>query len=168
MLVFNNANVGCTISTFCPDLYASRAQAANMIITALLGDNFSYQQAPYFTDVPVSHPFFKYIQKMKELGITAGCTPTAFCPNDSITRGQMATFIIRAKLRASNSELVQPAYPASAFFNDVSSFHMFYPYIQKMKNLGLTSGCTVTDYCPEGTTTRGELAAFISRTLYVP
>jgi hypothetical protein len=51
---------------------------------------------PYFTDVPVTSPYFSYVQKLRQLGITAGCTATTFCPDDKLTRGQMAVFLIRA------------------------------------------------------------------------
>jgi hypothetical protein len=139
-----------------------------MIVVALLGDSFSYPQTAYFTDVPAGNQYFKYVQKLKELGITAGCSLTTFCPDDNIKRGEMATFIIRTKLRASNSDLVQPPYPMLPFFQDVAGSHIFFPYIQKLKHLGLTSGCTPTSFCPEDLTSRGALAAFISRTLYAP
>lgn len=54
--------------------------------------------APYFTDVPASHPFYQYIQRAKELGISNGCSadPPQFCPEETVTRGQMAAFVVRA------------------------------------------------------------------------
>ena len=53
---------------------------------------------PYFEDVPESHPFFAQIQRMKERGITNGCSanPPRFCPDDTVTRGQLAAFLVRA------------------------------------------------------------------------
>lgn len=52
---------------------------------------------PYFDDVPESHPFFAQIQRMKERGITNGCSanPPRFCPDETVTRGQLAAFLIR-------------------------------------------------------------------------
>src|SRR5262249_1820859 len=50
------------------------------------------------TDTPTDpnyNSFFKYIQKMKDVGITSGCSATTYCPNDPVTRGQMAVFIVR-------------------------------------------------------------------------
>jgi hypothetical protein len=35
---------------------------------------------------------------MKDEGITTGCTPTAYCPLNDITRAQMAAFLARAFL----------------------------------------------------------------------
>ncbi len=49
-----------------------------------------------FTDVPTSHAFFQYIEALKASGITAGCTATTYCPDATLTRGQMAVFLSRA------------------------------------------------------------------------
>ena len=50
-----------------------------------------------FTDVPTSHPFFQYIEALKASGVTGGCvaSPPQYCPNDPVTRGQMAVFLSR-------------------------------------------------------------------------
>jgi hypothetical protein len=51
-----------------------------------------------FTDVPDSHIFHTGISWMKDNNITVGCNPpanTRFCPDDNVTRGQMATFMKR-------------------------------------------------------------------------
>lgn len=42
--------------------------------------------------------FFPYIQKLRELGITLGCSATEYCPNSYTTEGQMALFLMRAFL----------------------------------------------------------------------
>jgi hypothetical protein len=36
------------------------------------------------------------IERLAAAGVTSGCGPTAFCPNDNVTRGQMAAFLHRA------------------------------------------------------------------------
>ena len=39
------------------------------------------------------------INRLAAAGITQGCNPpanTKFCPNDLVTRGQMASFLVRA------------------------------------------------------------------------
>jgi hypothetical protein len=51
-----------------------------------------------FTDVPDSNVFHNSIAWMKDHGITVGCNPpanTKYCPNDPVTRGQMAAFMKR-------------------------------------------------------------------------
>jgi hypothetical protein len=49
-----------------------------------------------FTDVPSSHQFFREIEALAAAGITLGCTATQYCPNNSVTRAQMAAFLARA------------------------------------------------------------------------
>jgi hypothetical protein len=62
---------------------------------------FSYPTTPVFNDVPDTHPFFKYIQRFSQLGITGGCSaaPPLYCADGPVTRGQMAVFIIRALMQ---------------------------------------------------------------------
>jgi hypothetical protein len=46
-----------------------------------------------FSDVPPSHPFFRFIEALVASGITAGCGGGNFCPDTPLTRGQMAVFL---------------------------------------------------------------------------
>ncbi|MGE5412716.1 MAG: S-layer homology domain-containing protein [Syntrophomonadaceae bacterium] len=53
---------------------------------------------PSFGDVPVDHPFYQYIEALKASGITGGCqaAPPLYCPDNPVTRGQMAVFLAKA------------------------------------------------------------------------
>ena len=46
-----------------------------------------------FNDVPVSNPFFQYVEALVAAGITGGCGGGSYCPNAPVTRGQMAVFL---------------------------------------------------------------------------
>ena len=46
-----------------------------MLVRALYGDAFSFPPNPAFTDVPATHADFRYIQKLKELGVTFMTAP---------------------------------------------------------------------------------------------
>lgn len=51
-----------------------------------------------FDDVPDGHTFKADIEWLASVGVTKGCNPpdnTLFCPDDPVTRGQMAAFIHR-------------------------------------------------------------------------
>jgi hypothetical protein len=52
--------------------------------------------ATFPVDVPTSHPFFRFIEALAAAGITAGCNAGAFCPDQAVTRGQMAVFLAAA------------------------------------------------------------------------
>lgn len=63
--------------------------------------NWSRQISPApgsatFDDVPTGHPFFQHIEALVDSDITAGCGGDDFCPNDPVTRGQMAVFLAKA------------------------------------------------------------------------
>ena len=53
---------------------------------------------PPFDDVPPTHTFFTEIGKLATAGVTQGCDPsgTLYCPEDPVSRGQMAAFLYRA------------------------------------------------------------------------
>jgi hypothetical protein len=46
-----------------------------------------------FADVPVGHPFYRYVEALNAAGITGGCGGGNYCPDQPITRGQMAVFL---------------------------------------------------------------------------
>ncbi len=54
--------------------------------------------AATFNDVPMSHPFFQFVEALSASGITAGCgaAPPLYCPDQPLTRGQMAVFLAKA------------------------------------------------------------------------
>lgn len=170
---FNAANLmytkgitnGCLAAPlmYCPGDLLTRGQIAVFLVrSALGGDNFTYSPMPYFTDVPDTYPFFKWIQKLKELQITNGCTGATFCPDDLVTRGQAAAFVIRARYGPTATF----SYPPTAYFTDVPPSAAFFSYIQKMAQVGITNGCAASAYCPDSFLTRGEVAVFDMRGLF--
>jgi hypothetical protein len=46
-----------------------------------------------FGDVPTNHQFFRFVEALAASGITGGCGGGNFCPNNPVTRGQMAAFL---------------------------------------------------------------------------
>lgn len=153
---------GCqaTPPGYCPNDNITLGQMAVFIVRSVMGsDNFTYTSTPYFNDVPANYQFFKWIQKLQDLGIAVPCGTNQYCPDTPITRGIMAVLIIRARYGVATPS----SYPADAYFSDVPSSHPYFPWIQKMKQLGITSGCSATTYCPSDPVTRGQMAVFIMR-----
>jgi hypothetical protein len=60
------------------------------------GQTFPFPNTFAFADVPPSYLTYDAIQKMKEQGITSGCSASAYCPDQFTTRGQMSVFLMRA------------------------------------------------------------------------
>lgn len=103
------------------------------------------------------------IDVIANLGITSGCNPPdfdEFCPGDSVTRGQMAAFLRRS--------IGLPTSSTDAFTDDNSS--VFEADINAIAAAGITTGCNPagTEFCPGGTVTRGQMAAFLRRAAGVP
>jgi hypothetical protein len=74
----------------------TRGQMAAFIIRAKYGETFSHTTTPYYSDVPDTSTFFKYIQKLKDDAIT---TQTgAYMASSIVSREQMAAFLGRAFL----------------------------------------------------------------------
>jgi Zn-dependent metalloprotease len=138
---------------YCPEDNVTRGQMAAFIIRAKYGENFTYTQTPYFSDVPSNHTFFKYVQKMKDEGLTA--VSGVYMVDEPVTRGQMAAFIIRAKFGENFT------YTTTPYFTDVPSTHSFFKYVQKMKDEGITA--VTGTYGVDNIVTRAQMAAFLAR-----
>jgi hypothetical protein len=52
--------------------------------------------ATFPVDVPTTHPFFRFVEALAAAGISGGCGPSAFCPDQPVTRGQMSVFLATA------------------------------------------------------------------------
>jgi hypothetical protein len=81
---------------FCPERLVTRGQMAAFLVRALGytdnggGNHFADDNGSIFEDA---------IDKLRTAGVTLGCNPpsnTRFCPEDPVTRGQMAAFLERA------------------------------------------------------------------------
>ena len=100
------------------------------------------------------------IEAIAAAGITVGCNPPIgdrFCPHRSVTRAEMATFLVRAL------ELPQ-VNAADTFRDDDESVHQ--GSIEAIAAAGITVGCnppTGDRFCPYEAVTRAEMATFLAR-----
>lgn len=148
-----NITVGCGNNYYCPANNVTRGEMAAFIMRAEYGENFSYTTTPYFSDVPSYSSFFKYVQKMKDTGVTA--VSGTYGVNNNVTRQEMAAFIIRARYGESF------AYTLTPYFTDVPSTNVFFKYVQKMKDERITANTGT--YGATNNVTRAEMAAFLGR-----
>jgi hypothetical protein len=97
-LALRQITVGCGGGNYCPAANVPREQMAAFIIRALGEFNPPAPASQRFLDVPPQNVFYNFIDRLAVLQITLGCTPdhTLYCPNDSVTRAQMAAFLVRA------------------------------------------------------------------------
>jgi YD repeat-containing protein len=138
---------------YCPADPVTRGQMAAFIIRAKYGESFTYTTTPYFSDVPSTHTFFKYVQKLRDDGITT--VSGTYSVDSYVTRGQMAAFIIRSKYGEDFT------YTTTPYYSDVPSTHNFFKYVQKLRDDGITT--TTGTYLVDNNVTRDQMAAFLSR-----
>jgi uncharacterized repeat protein (TIGR01451 family) len=163
---------GCNVSPplYCPDASVTRGQMAVFLIRGLAYPAAAAPPEPtgtVFSDVPLSHFFASWIEGLAAAGITGGCgaAPPRYCPEASVTRGQMAVFLLRARHGAG----YQPP-EATGMFADVPTDHTFARWIEQLAREGITGGCGTNParYCPDSPVTRGQMAVFLVRTFGLP
>ncbi len=138
-------------------------EADTAAVTVTVTDVNETPTTPTFDDVPAGHTFFAAIEWLAAEGITRGCNPPGndlFCPDGSVTRGQMAAFLHRAL----GGTLTAGSLPD---FNDAAG-SIFEADIEWLGAVGVTRGCNppVNDqFCPDAVVTRQQMAAFLVRAL---
>jgi hypothetical protein len=110
--------------------------------------------APHFTDL--TSMFSTEIDWLRNRGITLGCATDSFCPDDIVTRAQMAMFLARALGLDTDR---------AAGFEDVDGIHA--GPITAIATAGITQGCDPEGrrFCPNAPVTRAQMASFLARAL---
>jgi hypothetical protein len=142
---------GCGIRLFCPGDKVTRGQMTAFLVRAM---SLPTTSTDYFTDDNTSI-FENDINRLAASGITSGCGTETFCPNNNVTRGQMAAFLVRA--------LGLPTTSTDYFTDDNTS--IFENDINRLAASGITTGCGTETFCPNNNVTRGQMAAFLKRAL---
>ena len=165
-LGFSGISLGCGNSNYCPGAGVTRAQMAVFLLRAIEGFDYvpPHVAASRFSDVPASHWALAWIERLAEVGITRGCGIDSFCPEQIITRAQMAVFLLRAKHGVEYS----PDEASQSLFLDVGTDHWAGAWINQLAVEGVTSGCQVNLYCPAANVNRAQMAVFLQRTFNLP
>ena len=113
-----------------------------------------------FGDVPCSSPFAPWVETLAAAGVTGGCGGGNYCPNASVSREQMAVFLL--------STLHGPGWAplpcTTPTFTDVPCSSPFSPWIEELVRRNITGGCGQGLYCPQAPITRGQMAVFLVAT----
>jgi len=142
---------GCDYRKACPERELTRGEAA-----AFFGRVVGLPQTnrDFFTDDEES-VFESAINRLAEAGITEGCLPNRFCPEQTVSRAQFAVMLARA--------IDLPASDGDAFDDDDG--HWAENAINRLATTGITAGCAADRFCPNNTLTRAEAATFFLRVL---
>jgi hypothetical protein len=170
VLSLYNAGItgGCTTSplNYCPESPVTRAQMAIFLLKGIHGSSYSpptVGTSTGFTDVPVSYWAAPWIKQLAAEGITGGCGTGIYCPDATVTRAQMAIFLLKAK---HTSAYTPP--PATGVFTDVPVGYWARAWIEQLALEGITGGCGVGVYCPDSSVTRAQMAVFLVKTFNLP
>jgi hypothetical protein len=115
-----------------------------------------------FNDVPDSNQFEAYIYGAAGAGVMFGGPPNCpagvlnFCPNNVVTRADMAGYLFRGMHGAQTPPPVYQNIFHDVTFNDYNAF-----YIQGISDDGITAGCGNGNYCPNQPNTRAQMSVFI-------
>ena len=113
-----------------------------------------------FLDVPQPEIFHDFIEKIFRDGITAGYGNGYYGTNDSVTRAQMAVFLLKSE---HGSTYAPP--PCTGIFDDVECSPTpayAVDWIEQLYHEGITGGCLpIGNYCPDSPVRRDEMAVFL-------
>ena len=150
---------GCARDRLCPQEPLPRWAMAVWLVRALDGRDPPRTTVSRFADVESWQWWAPYVERLADLGVTAGCRtgPARFCPDVSVSRAQMASFLRRA-FRLS------PAPPAG-FTDTRGSVHE--AAIDALAEARITAGCddSPARYCPEAPVTRAQMASLVHQAL---
>jgi len=142
--------------TYRPNELVTRAQMAAFLARALkLNIPDECNSSPFY-DVDTNTWFCPYVEAIKSEGVTTGYPDGSYGPNDYVTRAQMAAFLVKALHLNTQPCTSQP-------FSDVPTDVWYCPYVQAIKNAGITSGYPDGTYRPDAVVTRAIMAAFIDK-----
>ena len=135
------------------------AAAAVLVASTLAFSPPAAAQTQPFTDTSSDAYYSDAVTALADSGIFDGteCAEGMLCPHEPIDRKTMAVWTVRAL------DGQEPAPASGDRFTDVDpgSFHA--PFIERMAELGVTSGCGDSTFCPHDTVTRAQMAVFLTR-----
>jgi hypothetical protein len=165
------ANVSCATLGDCYQVATSGARPAThwdaelteVIAPAHLGQSMHWtvHVGASFTDVPVSSPYYRFVETLLHKAVTGGCTSTAYCPTATTTRAQMPVFVLVAR---QGIGYVPPAC-TTPMFGDVPASDPFCRWIEEAVRRGAVADCGGGNYCPNNPMTREAMSLFMLKIL---
>ncbi len=155
---------GCGGADYCPTSPVRRDQMAAFLLRSEHGTAYVPPAcAGIFADVPCPSPFADWVEQLAAEGVTGGCGTGIYCPDQSVTRAQMAVFLLKT---SEGSGYTPPA--ATGIFGDVPVGSFAADFIEALYDSGITGGCSASPllYCPGNTVLRQQMATFLVRTFF--
>jgi len=117
-----------------------------------------------FLDVAGDHPNHRFVEALVRRHVTGGCGAGSYCPGASVTREQMAVFLLTSK--EAPGYLPPPCLTPQ--FNDVPCSSPYARWVNALAARGITGGCGGGSYCPGAVVSREQMAVFLLTTFEPP
>ena len=154
------AGTDCSPERFCPQESLTRWVMAVWLVRLLDGKDPKVANSSRFADVPGDVWWRPHVERLAEMGVARGCAADPqprFCPNDAVTRAQMAVFVSRA--------YGLPRTVSAGFADTTDNFAEH--SIDALAEAGITLGCRSDPprFCPDRNVTRAEMATVLVRAI---
>ena len=153
-LVSEGIASGCGGGKFCPKRTVTRGEMAAFLVR-MFGYTAVPAQDPFDDDDGTLHELS--INRLTAAGIASGCGPGRFCPTHPVSRGQMASFLVRAlglHFGAGSDHFAD---------DDGSTYETS---LDRVAFANINRGCGAERACPNGSVTREQMAAFLHRSVF--
>ena len=140
---------------FNPGHTLSREHAA-VILSRVFDLDTSKGATQKFTDVPLSHRYFKEINAIANANLVGGKGDGTYDPTGKLTRAQMAAILVKAyKLEGESAKK----------FKDVPTSHWAHKQVHILANSGITTGNEKGNFEPNKPVNRAQFSAFLYRSI---
>ena len=161
-----NITAGCSATDYCPSASTLREQMAVFVLIGKEGTSYRPPDcnpaAPRFADLPASSPFCRWVEELARRQVVAGCGGSNYCPGTTVSREQMAVFVLATREAPGYTP---PACVAGAErFADVPAASPFCRWVEELHRRGVVAGCGNGNFCPGSPITRGEMSVFLTVT----
>lgn len=151
---------------FGPEGSMTRAEMAKLLVTGLGYEGEAELLSRYdsrFSDIPRSHWAKGYIESLAETAVTEGYPDNRFGPDDTVTRAQMAVFLVRAAGLSSQARAAR--FNATHYRDDRTIPEWARGSVSVALATGLMSGFEDQTFRPQQPITRAEGGATLLRLL---
>lgn len=152
--VQNNITAGTSATTFSPNASCTRAQMVTFLWRSA-GSPKPASGSNRFTDITKGTYYYDAVLWALEQGITSGTSATTFSPDDTVTRGQVVTFLWRMGGKAETSQ--------NNKFHDVSSSAYYATPVSWAVINGITQGTSAATFSPDSPCSRSQIVTFLYR-----
>jgi subtilisin family serine protease len=150
---------------FGPDVNITRAEIVKMLVNVLRYNpdknvDLITPKTSSFKDVSIGSPYFSYIETAAKYGITKGNPDGTFGPDDTVTREQLTTMIIRAMGIGADSDMSILSFEDKEYIPEWAAGSIIAAYER-----GLVMGIGGNKFGVGSTATRAQAAVIIKRVM---